>query len=89
MPKASLHITDELIDGLTQIYSERMFARIKGILNSLMELPQMGSPSARRCLIEAYSEGIRQVPVSTYLIIYRYDGDSVDVLALVYGPTVI
>ena len=89
MPKASLHIADEFIDGLTQIYSERLLARIKGILNSLMEFPQMGSPLVRRCLIEAYGEGIRQIAVSTYLIIYRYDGDSVDVLALVYGPTVI
>lgn len=49
----------------------------------------MGSPLVRRCPIEAYGEGIRQIAVSTYLIIYRYDGDSVDVLALVYGPTVI
>ena len=54
-----------------------------------MEFPQMGSPLVRRCLSEAYGEGIRQIAVSTYLIVYRYDGDSVDVLALVYGPTVI
>lgn len=30
--------------------------------------------------------GIRKVPVSTFVIVYRYADDTVDVLALVYAP---
>ena len=89
MPRAEIRIADEFIDALADIYSNRILDRIHDLLNSLQSFPEMGSPRVRRCLTERYGEGLRQVPVSTFLVLYRYDGETVDVLALVYGPSVV
>lgn len=88
MPRVELRIADEFIDALSEIYSERVLERIKAALNNLQDFPEMGSPRVRPCLKSIFGDGIRQIPISTFLIVYRYDGETVDVLALVYGSTV-
>ena len=89
MPKAELRVSEEFSAGLAEIYSTRLLDRIERAVRSLAEFPEMGSPLVRRSVTDQYGEDLRQIPVSTFLLIYRYDGRTVDVLALVYGPTVV
>lgn len=89
MPSAQLRIAEEFSAALAEIYSDSVLSRIESAVRNLAQFPEMGSPRVRRCLVEQYGEGLRQVPISTFLIVYRYDGRTVDVLALVYGPAVV
>lgn len=89
MPSAQLRIAEEFSVSLAEIYSDNALSRIESAVRNLAQFPEMGSPRVRRCLVELYGDGLRQIPVSTLLIIYRYDGRTVDVLALVYGPAVV
>lgn len=89
MPKAELRIAEEFSAGLAKIYSTRLLDRIERAVRSLAEFPEMGSPLVRRSVTDRYGEDLRQIPVSTFLLVYRYDGRTVGVLALVYGPTVV
>ena len=89
MPRAELRIADEFVEALAGIYSDRLLTRIRDALRNLPEFPEMGTTNVRTCLTRRYGEGLRQIPISTFLIVYRYDGQSVDVLALAYGPSVV
>ncbi|WP_417229615.1 type II toxin-antitoxin system RelE/ParE family toxin [Thermophilibacter sp.] len=89
MPSAQLRIAEEFSVSLVEIYSDNALSRIESAVRNLAQFPEMGSPRVRRCLVELYGDGLRQIPVSTLLIVYRYDGRTVDVLALVYGPAVV
>ena len=89
MPSAELRIAEEFSAALAEIYSTRVLSRIESVVRSLAQFPEMGSPRVRRCLVEQYGDNLRQVPVSTFLVVYRYDEKTVDVLALVYGPAVV
>lgn len=89
MPSAELRIAEEFSAALAEIYSTRVLSRIESAVRSLAQFPEMGSPRVRRCLVEQYGDNLRQVPVSTFLVVYRYDEKTVDVLALVYGPAVV
>lgn len=89
MPSAELRIAEEFSAALAEIYSTRVLSRIESVVRSLAQFPEMGSPRVRRCLVEQYGDDLRQVPVSTFLVVYRYDEKTVDVLALVYGPAVV
>ena len=89
MPSAGLRIAEEFSAALAEIYSTRVLSRIESVVRSLAQFPEMGSPRVRRCLIEQYGDNLRQIPVSTLLVVYRHDGKTVDVLALVYGPAVV
>lgn len=88
MPKAQLCLADEFIVGLSQIYSERLLQRIRGLLASLAEVPEMGSQNVRQSLVDRYGPNLQKLPVSTFVIVYRYETDTVDVLAIVYGPSI-
>ncbi len=83
-----LRIADEFTEGLAAIYSNRVLTQIKNILTLLPVTPELGSAHVRPMLTRLYGPGIRKIPVSTFVIIYRFDGEYVDVLALVYGPRV-
>lgn len=89
MPSAELRIAEEFSYGLAEVYSERLLERIGGLLGSLRAFPEMGSPVVRESLTRVYGAGLRQVPVAPFVLLYRYDGTHVDVLALVYGPSVV
>lgn len=89
MPSAQLRIAEEFSVSLAEIYSDNALSRIESAVRNLAQFPEMGSPRVRRCLVELYGDGLWQIPVSTLLIVYRYDGRTVDVLALVYGPAVV
>lgn len=89
MPSAGLRIAEEFSAALAEIYSTRILSRIESVVRSLVQFPETGSPRVRRCLIEQYGDNLRQVPISTFLVVYRYDEKTVDVLALVYGPAVV
>lgn len=82
-------IADEFTDALTEICSDVLPLRIYSAASSLATFPDSGSPLARKSLDERYGEGIRQLPVSRFVIVYRHVGDTVDVLALVYGPSIV
>lgn len=89
MPSARLRISDEFLEGLADVYSDGVLSRVRSALEGLRTFPEMGSPLVRRSVINLYGEGLRQIPISSFLIVYRYDGACVDVLALVYGPSVV
>lgn len=89
MPRADVHIAEEFIAALSEVYSDKILGRIENVLRSLQVFPEMGSPIVRPSLTTMYGEGLRQITISTQFIVYRYDGKTVDVLALVYGPRVV
>lgn len=87
-PRFKLRITQEFVEGLATVYSNRLLDQMKNILLLLETTPEIGSPQVRPFLQRVYGEGIRKIPVSKFVIVYRFDGTCVDVLALVYGPTI-
>lgn len=87
MPKR-IRISDEFIQGLAQIYSGRLLDRIRNLLSLLPDNPEIGSRNVRQSLIDQFGDGIRKLPVSTFVIVYRVSEEYVDVLALVYGPSI-
>lgn len=88
MPSARPRIADEFVEALAGVSSDRVLARIRAALDSLGAFPEMGSPLVRRSITNLYGEGLQQIPISSFLVVYRYDGKFVDVLTLVYGPSV-
>ena len=88
MPK-QLRIADEFVYALSSIYSQRVLDHIENLLSLLPENPEIGSANVRQSLIDRYGEGVRKLPVSTFVIVYRISGKFVDVLALVYGPSIV
>ena len=49
----------------------------------------MGSPVVRESLTRIYGKEVRQVPVASFVVLHRYGGAHVSLLALVYGPSVV
>ena len=88
MPK-KLRIADEFVYALAGIYSQRALDHIENLLSLLPENPEIGSSNVRQSLIERYGNGVRKLPVSSFVIVYRISGEYVDVLALVYGPSIV
>lgn len=84
-----VRIADEFVDGLATIYSPRVLGQIENLIDLLRTSPELGSAQVRVCLKKRYGDNLRKIPVSTFVIVYRFDGITVDVLALVYGPTVV
>lgn len=89
MHSIELRIADEFTDALAEIYSDALLSRIYSAVSSLATFPDSGSPLARKSLVERYGEGIRQLAVSRYVNVRRHIGDTVDVLALVYGASIV
>ena len=89
MPKAELRIAENFIDDLSRIYSKRVLQRIKAALSMLEDNPEIGSPLVRVSLVEAFGDGICTYAISTFVLVYRFDGAYVDILALVYGPRIV
>lgn len=83
-----LRIADEFIYGLSEIRSESLRERIRSLIRSIEQFPEMGSSDIRHSLVEQYGDGLRKVTVSTFIIIYRVTDDAIEILALVAGPTV-
>lgn len=89
MPKARIRIADEFVYALSEIHSERVLGQIRKLIELLPDNPLMGSSDVRECLTRLYGPRLRKLPVSSFVIIYRYENNAVDVLALVYGPTIV
>ena len=83
-----LRIADEFIYGLSEIRSASLRERIRNLIRSIEQFPEMGSPDVRHSLVEQYGNGLRKVSVSTFVIIYRVTDETIEVLALVAGPTI-
>ena len=83
-----LRIAEEFSQGLSLIWSDRVLGQIRHLLELLATMPEIGSENVRPALKVRYGERIRKLPVSKFIIIYRFDGSTIDVLALVYGPGV-
>lgn len=89
MHSIELRIADEFTDTLAEIYPDALPSRIYSAVSSLVTFPDSGSPLVRKSLVERYGEDIRQLAVSRYVNVHRHVGDTVDVLALVYGPSIV
>lgn len=88
MPKAELRIADEFVYDIAAITLERVLAEIRETVSLLATAPEMGLPSVRASLKRAFGPNLRKLPVSSFIIVYRYEGGVVDVLACVCGPRV-
>lgn len=84
-----IRIADEFIEGLAHVWSHRVLDHIKSLINLLATDPELGSTQVRASLVRRYGANLRKLTVSTFVIIYRFDGSVIDVLALVYGPSVL
>lgn len=84
-----LRIADEFTDAFAEIFSDALPSRIYSAVSSLVTFPDSGSPLVRKSLVERYGEGIRQLAVSRFVIVCSHVGDTVDVFALVYGPSIV
>ena len=88
MPKVRVRIADEFLYGLAGIFSERVLDQIRKNVGLLADFPELGSTNVRASLVERYGSNIRKIAISTFVLVYRYENDVVDVLALVYGPSI-
>ena len=88
MPR-QMRIADEFTYALAGTYSERLLGQIKHLIGLLSENPELGSRNVRPSLLERYGDGVRKLPVSNFVIVYRISGEYIDVLALVYGPSIV
>lgn len=84
----AVRIADEFVFGLATVYSQRVLDQIRQYVILLETSPEIGSANVRQSLKDRFGEGIRKIPISTFVIVYRFDGETVDVLALVYGPRI-
>jgi hypothetical protein len=87
-PRAQLRIAESFVEDVARIYSPRIDQRIKNALLMLEHNPDIGSPLVRKSLVAIYGPKIRTFAISSFILVYRHEGDYVDVLALVYGPTI-
>ena len=88
MHSIELRIADEFTDALVEISSDAFPLRIYSAASSLATFPDSGSLFVRTSLVERYGGGIRQLAVSRFSIVRRHVGDTVDVFALEYGPSI-
>lgn len=65
-------------------------AQIQAACRLLADFPEMGLPSPRTTLKEAFGEGIRTIPVSPFTVVYEYSAplETVYVLGLMHGRQV-
>lgn len=95
MPKASrslpeypIRLSDRFINDLAEIYSPKVRNDIKKALTNLRCFPEIGSAQVRQSLITLFGPHIRKIPVSTFVIIYRFENNTIDILAMVNARTV-
>ncbi|MGN0054920.1 MAG: type II toxin-antitoxin system RelE/ParE family toxin [Atopobiaceae bacterium] len=84
-----LRIAEEFSEGLSIIRSARVLQSIRSVLELLPTQPEIGSPDIRPVLTARYGPGLRKLVVSTFVIIYRFDSQTIDVLAIIHGPSII
>lgn len=82
-------IADEFTDVLAEISSDALPSRIYSAASSLATFPDSGSLFLRTSPVDWYGEDIRQLAVSRFAIVLRHVGDTLDVLALVHGPSIV
>lgn len=69
MHSIGLRIADEFTDALVEISSDALPLRIYSAVSLLATFSDSGLPLARKSLVERYGEGIRQLPVSRFVIV--------------------
>jgi plasmid stabilization system protein ParE len=85
---ADIRYSERSIKDVAAIYSSKVQKELDSVLQSLEKFPELGSSQVRNSLKAVFESDLRKMPVSNFLIIYRYTEQTVDILALVYGPTV-
>ncbi|MCH4213629.1 MAG: type II toxin-antitoxin system RelE/ParE family toxin [Atopobiaceae bacterium] len=73
---------------MADVSSDRILERLLESVHGLSVFPEMGSRLIRETVIERFGEDIRKLVVSPFVIIYRYDGNQVVLLDVLYGPRV-
>ena len=85
MPEIRILFARSFSDGLDDVNSEALLGRIESVITSLSTFPDLGSRIETRELSIRYGGGLRRLPVGPFLLLYRHEGDVVNVLALVSG----
>ena len=86
MARFAVRVTENFIEELACIESERIVARFQMILESLCGNPSMGSRNANDQIERLYGPGLYTYAVAAYEVIYRYDGTTVEFLGLTLLP---
>lgn len=84
-----IRFSDEFVEGLAGIWPQRVLDHVRSLLGLLQAQPELGSPDVRASLARRYGTNLRKLTVSTFVIVYRFSGDVVDVLAIVHGPQIV
>lgn len=81
---------DRFIDDLAQVYPGAVLAEIDTWLELLETFPEIGSSNVRESLKRRFGKNLRKIPVSSFVIIYRYDDEAalLEVLAMPYAATI-
>jgi len=85
MADTVIRIANSFVEDAAVVYSEKLLERIQQTLNMLVANPEIGSQNVRKSLIERYGTGIRKLSISPFVLVYRYQDGTVDVLALIHG----
>ncbi len=81
--------TNLFAEQLDEVFSKTAYQKIKRRILTLARFPAIGSPTPRASLIDRFGSGIRISPVAGFVIIYRETDESIELLALVFGRTII
>ncbi|WP_428978388.1 type II toxin-antitoxin system RelE/ParE family toxin [Curtanaerobium respiraculi] len=88
MPR--VRYSERFINDVSAIYSEKVLSELDGVLATIEEFPEIGSEQVRESLVRQFGGGLRKFPVSSFVIVYRYQpgNDEIGFIALPYGPSV-
>ncbi len=87
--KRTVVFTNLFAEQLHEVFSKTAYQKIRRRILTLAQFPSIGSPIPRASLVERFGSGIRISPVAGFVIIYRENDDSIELLALVFGPTIV
>ena len=83
-----IKLSDEFIEGLARVWSPRVLDHIQSLVSLLPTNPELGTTDVRKSLLRQYGVGLRKLCVSMFVIVYRFNEEVVEVLALEYGPNI-
>lgn len=89
MPKSlPIHATGEFLAIMDELVSEKVVDHIGRVIAQLQVFPGMGTPRPRQMLRERYGSDIRTMAVDGYLLVYRENGEVLELVSLVPGAAV-
>ena len=86
MARFVVRVTENFIEELACIDSERIVARLQMILESLCGNPTMGARNENQLVEQLFGPNLFSYSVAAYEVLYRYDGAVVELLGMSLLP---